>query len=85
MSYGDILIVEDDRELNDLIARALLKEGYKVNQAYDGLSAETYIRTSKIDLVILDLMIPSINGLELLRRIRVRGQNPVIIVSAKAE
>ncbi|MFD0710873.1 response regulator transcription factor [Paenibacillus sp. GCM10027626] len=85
MSYGVVLIVEDDKELNDLIARSLLKEGYKVIQAYDGLSAETYINNSKIDLTILDLMIPSINGLELLRRIRLQGRIPVIIISAKVE
>ncbi len=85
MSYGVVLIVEDDKELNDLIARALSREGYKVSQAYDGISAETYINTSKIDLAILDLMIPSINGLELLRRIRLQGRIPVIIISAKVE
>lgn len=85
MSLGVVLIVEDDKELNDLIAKSLLKEGYKVSQAYDGLSAETCINTSRIDLAILDLMIPSINGLELLRRIRLQGRIPVIIISAKVE
>jgi len=85
MSSGAVLIVEDDRELNDLIAKSLVQEGYKVSQAYDGLSAEPFINASTMDLVILDIMIPFMNGLELLRRIRLKGQIPVIILSAKVE
>jgi Response regulators consisting of a CheY-like receiver domain and a winged-helix DNA-binding domain len=80
-----VLIIEDDRELNDLIARSLRNEGYDVIQAYGGLSADSYINTAKFDLAILDLMMPSINGLELLRRIRLHSKIPVLIISAKTE
>jgi len=85
MSSGTVLIVEDDKELNNLIAKSLVQEGYTVSQAYDGLSAEPFIHDKTIDLVILDLMIPYRNGLELLRRIRLQGHIPVIILSAKVE
>lgn len=85
MYSAEVLIIEDDKELNNLIAKSLSREGYHVRQAYDGLSARSMLHSARTDLIILDLMIPFGNGMELLSAIRSMGRMPVIIVSAKAE
>ena len=80
-----MLVVEDDREVNALIAKYITKEGYHVDCTYDGNTALDMFRNHSYQLLILDIMIPGINGLELLRYIRGHGRMPVIIVSAKSE
>ncbi|HEX7064371.1 MAG TPA: response regulator transcription factor [Bacillales bacterium] len=80
-----ILVVEDDQDLNRLITSSLKREAFQVEQAYDGEMAKDIITSGEFDLVILDLMIPYIDGLELLRIIRQTQQIPVLILSAKAE
>jgi two-component system copper resistance phosphate regulon response regulator CusR len=79
-----ILVVEDERKLAELIARALRAERYAVDTAYDGASAWKMIETYDYDLVILDLMLPELDGSEILRRMRRRNQQvPILILTAR--
>ncbi|HZD60823.1 MAG TPA: response regulator transcription factor [Anaerolineae bacterium] len=85
MTTIGILIIEDDQEINHLIARYLQKEGYVTHSAYDGEDALSWLAEQSFQLVILDLMIPRIEGYEVLRRIREKDNIPVLILSAKSE
>ncbi|WP_338134386.1 response regulator [Cohnella candidum] len=78
-----ILVIEDDREINQLVTKYLEKEGFEIHSVYDGKEALSYITNHEYGLVILDLMLPQIEGLELLRKIRAKGTIPVMILSAK--
>jgi two-component system alkaline phosphatase synthesis response regulator PhoP len=83
MSYR-ILLVEDEEHLRDTIKLNLELEGYSVVAVADGLDALNTIRESRFNLVILDIMIPNINGLDVCERIRLENRDtPVLIVSAK--
>jgi DNA-binding response OmpR family regulator len=85
MTDARVLVVEDDPDVNRLIVKTLEKENMTVLPAFDGLEAEAALRTNEFDLVILDLMIPRMDGWELLTRIRSTSRIPVIILSAKDE
>jgi two-component system OmpR family response regulator len=79
-----ILLVEDDELLSDGISRALRQSGYAVDQVSTGTDADHALNTVGFDLLILDLGLPNIDGLEVLRRFRGRNQSlPVIIVTAR--
>ena len=81
-----ILIVEDERNLCDLIRDNLQEQGYQVLQVFDGPSALTMAREAVPDLVILDIMLPGIDGLEVCRRLRHGGSIvPVLMLTARAE
>ena len=81
-----ILIVEDDRTLLDVLKYNLLKENYTVATAVDGVQALEVARTEKPGLIILDVMLPEINGFEILRAIRKKGVlTPVLFLTAKDE
>lgn len=80
-----ILIVEDDREIHELLADYLQKEGYETISAYNGKEALNRIIQTPFQLLILDLMIPEVDGYEVLRRLRETQNIPVLILSAKAE
>lgn len=80
-----ILIVEDDRDIHELLAVYLRKEGYEVTSAFDGEEALAQIAQTSFQLLILDLMIPKIDGYEVLRRMRGSHSIPVLILSAKGE
>ncbi len=82
---GKILIVEDNNEINDLICVALTKAGYVCTQAYSGTEALLYIEQKEYALIILDLMLPGMNGDVLIKKIKPQNNTPVIIVSAKDE
>ncbi len=83
MNYR-ILLVEDEEHLRDTIKLNLELEGYSVTAVADGLDALTSIQESRFNLVILDIMIPSINGLDVCERIRLENRDtPVLILSAK--
>ncbi len=78
-----ILLVEDNRELADWLARLLQKSRYVVDCVHDGLDADAALATQSYDLIILDIGLPMMTGLELLRRFRQRrGLTPVIILTA---
>jgi two-component system OmpR family response regulator len=86
MSTGPhILVVDDHREIRDLVARALVKEGFRVTQAADGKALRKALADSRIDLVLLDLMLPGESGLQLCREIRATSSVPIIMVTAKGE
>ncbi len=79
-----ILIVEDDRAISNLVYQSLAGEGYDCTCAYDGKQGADCIEESRFDLVLLDIMLPEIDGYELLEYIRPMGI-PVIFLTAKAE
>lgn len=76
----NILIVEDDEAIHSLIVKLLEKEQYNVLNAYSGEEATTILEKEKVDLILLDLMLPSINGEEIIKKIK---DIPIIVISAK--
>jgi DNA-binding response OmpR family regulator len=82
-----VLLVEDDPSLRSTLSFNLNREGYRVLLAADGDRglAIALDEIELLDLVILDLMLPGLNGLELLRRLRTKSQVPVVILSARGE
>jgi DNA-binding response OmpR family regulator len=78
-----ILIIEDDIEINQLVTKYLNKEGFDIHSVYNGMDALSSISTQEYQLIILDLMLPKIDGQEFLRKIREKQTVPVIILSAK--
>lgn len=83
-----ILIVDDEKDIVDLVAYNLEKEGYEVLKAFDGEKALSIVRTKKPSLVVLDLMLPGIQGLEVCKRIRRDAETaavPIIMLTAKGE
>lgn len=80
-----ILIVDDHREIRDLVSRALTKEGFRVSSAADGKAMRTMLADSRVDLILLDLMLPGENGLALCRELRARSRIPIIMITAKGE
>lgn len=80
-----ILVVEDDRTLLDVIKYNLIKEGYEVTTAENGALALEIARKIKPDLVVLDVMLPGMNGFEVCRILRKETTTPILIVSAKIE
>lgn len=85
MKQYTILVVDDDKKTVDLIRLYLEKEHYHVLVAYDGLQALSLIRTKQPDLVILDWMLPRLDGLHLCRIVRDESQTPIIMLTAKTE
>jgi len=78
-----ILLVEDDEAIREMVANFLLLEGFEVTTANNGEEALQYCLNQTFDLVILDIMIPKLNGLEVLKVIREQAALPIIIMSAK--
>lgn len=78
-----ILIADDDAEIADLVALHLQKEGYHVMKVSDGKAAVQAVQSHSIDLAILDIMMPGLNGHEVTRQIREQYQLPIIFLSAK--
>lgn len=78
-----IVLIEDDMELNRMMSEFLRDEGYLVKSVFNGDEAVNAITTEVPDLVILDLMLPGIDGIEICRRIRKEFFNPVIMLTAK--
>ncbi|GAB4279483.1 MAG: response regulator transcription factor [Candidatus Promineifilaceae bacterium] len=85
MPKQTILIVDDEQSLRDFIRRNLDVRGYKTFTAANGLEALALFQTEVVDLVVLDLMMPHMNGLETLRRIRQQSLVPIIVLSALDE
>ncbi len=78
-----ILVVEDDRRLRDMLRRNLIFEGYGVDTAEDGERAFRAMRERMPDAIILDLMLPDIDGIEVCRRIREASAVPILILTAR--
>jgi DNA-binding response OmpR family regulator len=80
-----VLIIEDEVKVASFISEGLQEEGYKVAVAYDGKTGMDLIKEASFDIILLDLMIPEINGLEVLRNARAWGiDTPVLIITAKS-
>lgn len=78
-----ILVVDDDRKTVDLIRLYLDKDGYRVLAAFDGQAAIDLTRNSRPGLIILDVMLPKVNGLDVCRLLRSESQVPIIMLTAK--
>lgn len=85
MSLGRILLIEDDRTSGELLKGSLEKEGYSIMVAHDGEEAVTKFSALKPDIVLLDIMLPSMDGWQVCREIRRKSNIPLLIVSAKHE
>ncbi|GAC1320215.1 MAG: response regulator transcription factor [Chloroflexota bacterium] len=79
----DILVIEDDEAISDLLRRGLTYEGYKVAVAHDGNSGLLQARDAPPDLVVLDLMLPGLDGLEVCRRLRAADDVPILVLTAR--
>lgn len=79
-----ILVVEDNKDLNRLIVKTLKKSDYSVDGCFNGEEAELHLLGAKYDAILLDIMMPKLNGYELLKRIRDKGiDTPVLFLTAK--
>ena len=89
ISDTHILVVDDNPDINSLIKMILEKEGFKVSVALDGASAITMTQSEKPDMVLLDVMMPNISGLDVLEKIRSNDNAainsiPVVMITAKS-
>ena len=80
-----ILVVDDNREIVDSLGKLLAIEGYEILTACDGMEALDKMESAKVDLILLDVMMPRLNGLSALMKIREKHNIPAIILSAKTE
>ncbi len=80
-----ILLVDDEQSIQELLSFSLRQDGYEVVQATDGREGLERFRESGFDLVVLDVMMPRMDGFELCQRIRARSSVPIIMLTAKAE
>ena len=79
-----VLVIEDERRLNRLVCERLAKAGYGVDSCADGAEAQSFLRSAQYDCVVLDIMLPGKNGLDILREARAGGMNsPVIALTAR--
>lgn len=85
MSEGSILVVDDDREIVRAISLHLQREGYSVLCAYDGLQALDLVMNQSVRLLIIDVMMPKLDGLSAMMKIREKKNLPIIVLSAKSE
>src|SRR5664280_1154567 len=85
MAGEKILIIEDEAKIARFLELELTHEGYQVEEAHDGRQGLERAVSGDFDLVILDIMLPSLNGMEVLRRLRQSVQTPVIMLTAKDE
>ena len=85
MANEKILIVDDDKNICDLLRLYLEKEGYQTVQAHDGEAALAAYTQHRPDLVLLDVMMPKMDGWEVCRRIRAQGSTPMIMLTTKGE
>jgi two-component system response regulator MprA len=85
MTGERVLVIEDEARIAQLVERSLIYEGYRVNVARDGMTGLGIARDNPPDLVILDWMLPGIDGLEVCRRLRAAGDVPILMLTAKDE
>lgn len=82
---GKILVCDDDKAIVEAIEIYLLQEGYEIVKAYDGIMALDLLKKGNIDLIIMDIMMPKLDGIHTTLRIRKEHNIPIIILSAKSE
>ena len=79
-----LLVVEDEKKLNDLITKKLEKEYYGVDSCFDGEEAVRYVEGTEYDAIILDIMLPKLDGFEMIKRIRAKKNKvPILILTAR--
>ena len=79
------MVVDDDRTLADVVGRYLIRDGHRVECVHDGLAAQRRIEEEPPDLVVLDLMLPGVGGLEVCRQLRASWPVPVVMLTALGE
>jgi DNA-binding response OmpR family regulator len=80
-----VFVIDDEQNIRDILEKYLKKEGFTVSTFQDGAEVLSALKTSEPDLLVLDIMMPNIDGLELLRLLRKQSFIPVIVVSARDE
>jgi two-component system OmpR family response regulator len=86
LDSAHILVVDDHREIRDLVGQLLERNGFRVSTAADGNAMKRLLRDRNIDLIVLDIMLPAVDGLTLCRDIRAGASNvPIIMLTAKGE
>ncbi len=85
MSEETILVVEDEPSIGEVVTLYLRRAGYQVTVVRDGLAAMDYLSSQIPDLVVLDLMLPKVDGFEITRWLRGRGDTPIIMLTARRE
>ena len=80
-----VLVVEDERMVAEVVERYLRRDGYEVTVVHDGGEALQQFNDTAPDLVVLDLMLPGLDGMEICRRIRARGDTPIIMLTARSD
>lgn len=85
MSRERILVVDDEKEIRDLVEIYLKSEGFETLKAENGAEALLLLETNDVDLIVLDIMMPKMNGIEACLKIREQREMPIIMLSAKSE
>jgi DNA-binding response OmpR family regulator len=80
-----ILVVDDDKEIANLISIYLQNEGFRILQAHSGHEALTLLEDNQVSLIILDIMMPGIDGMEVCRKVRESSAIPILMCSAKTQ
>lgn len=80
-----VLVVDDDAQVRQLVARFLREHGYRTSGARDGREMREALASTRIDLIVLDLMLPGTSGLDLCRELRARSSVPIIMLTARGE
>ena len=80
-----ILIIDDEKDIVEAVSYNLKKESYKVSKAYDGEIGLKLVKNKKPDLIILDLMLPGISGLDVCREVKKSSNIPIIMLTARGE
>src|SRR6187397_1459718 len=80
-----ILLVDDEHNLVELLRGTLEREGYTVLEAFDGLTAIDLVRRHDVDLIVLDVMLPDVDGIEVCRRVRQFSDAYVVMLTARVE
>jgi DNA-binding response OmpR family regulator len=85
VAASSVLVVDDEPMVREVVARYLELDGVRVHEAADGTAALNWLASHRPDLVVLDIMLPGIDGLTILRQLRAAGDIPVILLTARAE
>ena len=85
VATATVLVVDDEPMVREVVARYLELDGVRVQEAADGAAALDWLATHRPDLVVLDIMLPGVDGLSIMRQLRATGDIPVILLTARAE